>query len=52
MLIIERRQFRIGKQFYILTGLLMLIMGAFGALLTMHVHMGRGGEDPVEPKGK
>jgi len=52
MLIIERRQFRLGKRFYILTGLLMLLMGMFGPLFTMHVHLGSNAPDPPDPKGK
>jgi len=52
MLIIERRGFRLGKRFYILTGILMLLTGMFGALFTMHVHIGSEGRDPGEPNRK
>jgi hypothetical protein len=57
MLIVRRRGFRIGKKFYIALGILMLLHGGIGALLTMQIHYGDDGdgtapEPPKDPEGE
>jgi len=52
MLIIESRQFRLGKRFYIITGVLMFLAGMFGPLFTMHVHLRSNAPDPSDPEAK